>query len=249
VAAFFSSFILTTAHPHSYGYTEINNNWTLDSDFTGGLRITGNPPTFPFFPLVNLNGHTVTVDQEGIEVNAGTNTYLSGGTLTSSESFLDLRLLSQSGNNGYSYISTSVVISDSDHQVGLRIAGNDPGEGGITLAGDQSNTFTGNIEVSGRRNHLVLHKENGAIAIRGNFLIKDRALVRFSRNNQTLGTSNVTLKNYGVLQELFDSDITNTLKNLIIEDNGIVHFNHEEGNSANAKYYIYFDDLIIRLNR
>jgi len=153
--------------------------------------------------------------------------------------------MSQSGSSGYSYTTIDSIIADSGHQVGLRITGNDPNEGGLTLAGSQSNTFTGNVEVSGRRNHLVLAKTNGSIAVRGDILVKDKALVRFSHSNQTLGTSNVTLRNYGFLQNLSNSDITNTLQRLIVEDNGVVHFNHTEGNSQNSKYYIQINDLLI----
>jgi len=154
--------------------------------------------------------------------------------------------MSQLGSFGYSYISINSVIADSSHKIGLRVSGNDPGEGGVTLGGNQSNTFTGNVEVSGRRNHLNLDKGNRAIAVRGDILVKDRALIRFAQSNQTLGTSTITLKNYGVLQSLSvsGSDIKNKFKKLIIEDNGIVHFNHSEGKSERAKYYIYFDDLI-----
>jgi len=41
------------------------------------------------------------------------------------------------------------------------------------------------------------------------------------------------------------SDVTNTFQSLIVEDNGIVHFNHSEANSENTKYYIQLNDLLI----
>jgi len=86
---------------------------------------------------------------------------------------------------------------------------------------------------------------NGCIAVRSDILVKDEAIVRFSGSNQILKTSSITLKNHGELQSLFDNNISNAFQRLTIEDNGIVHFNHEEGNSLNSSYYIKVDDLII----
>jgi len=144
-----------------------------------------------------------------------------------------------------SYLSLDSIISDNGHSVSLNISGNKPGDGGVFLRGDKSNTFTGNTYVSGRRNHLVLEKTNGAIAVRGDIHVKDEALLRFGNSNQILKTSRVTLRNFGTLQTLANFDITNTFQSLIVEDNGIVHFNHTEGYSEGSKYYIKIDDLRI----
>jgi len=239
---------ITLAHsfelPNAYGITEVNNHWDLTTDFTGSIRLTGVADPNIAFPVVNLNGHKITIDSGGIEVNPGTRlAQFRDGILTSSESFLETRFLGQA----FSAIGLNVVIADSSHKVGLRITGNGYVDSGFYLYGGLSNTFTGNVEVSGIRNHLVLRKTGGAIAVRSNILVKDGAILRFEGSNQLLRTSSVTLKTNGVLQNLSlsGSDITNTFKSLVVEDNGIVHFNHTEGNSANAKYYIYLDDLII----
>jgi len=56
------------------------------------------------------------------------------------------------------------------------------------------------------------------------------------------------LRNGGVLQTLAPpsvDNITNTFRELIIENSGVVHFNHSEYNSQNSKYHIYVDDLVI----
>jgi len=115
----------------------------------------------------------------------------------------------------------------------------------VFLRGYESNTFTGNVEVSGRRNHLVLEKLNGALAVRGDILVRDKAIVRFAQSSQLLTSSSITLKKNGELQTLAAFDITNTFHNLTIEDSGTIHFNHSEGNSHRSKYYIKVDDLII----
>jgi len=140
-----------------------------------------------------------------------------------------------------------LVISDSEHQVGVRITGNDAEDAGFYLEGNQSNTFTGDVEVSGKRKHLVLRKTNGAIAVKGDILVNNKGILRFEGNDQTLKSSNVTLKNHGILQTLAGQggDITNTFKTLTIENNGIVEFNREVGDSLNSKYYIRVDDLLI----
>jgi len=55
----------------------------------------------------------------------------------------------------------------------------------------------------------------------------------------------VTLNSNGRLQYLADFNIENTFRSLIVENNGIVDFNHREGSSQNSEYYIKVDDLII----
>jgi len=145
----------------------------------------------------------------------------------------------------YSFIHIASVISDSSHKVGLQVTGK---EGAVRLIGSHSNTFTGNVEVSKSRALLVLGKTSGAVAVRSNIIVKDQAMVRFENSDQLLKSSNVTLRKSGILQTSSDSDITNTFQNLIVEENGVVHFNHTEGNSLNSKYYIYLDDLVIKEN-
>jgi len=186
----------------------------------------------------------MTIDSRGIESNHGMyNASIRGGILTSSESFLRFRY---SGSE-YASIELDLVISDSKHSVGLRVEGHDRAHSGLYLMGNQSNTFTGNVEVSGWKKHLVLRKDNGAIAVRSDILVKENAILRFEGSNQLLKTSKVKLKTHGVLQTLAGQggDITNTFLNITVEDNGVVHFNHGEGNSLNSKYYIKIDDLII----
>jgi len=216
----------------------------LNSDFTGSLRIQGSVAPGRF-PIINLNGHKITVDSEGIEVLPGAvGIHLSGGILTSREDFLKTHF-STNQISGYNYIHMDLVIADSDHQVGLRITGNEPEDAGFYMDGNQSNTFTGKVEISGRRKHLVLNKSNGAIAVRNDILSRNGAILRFTQSNQLLNTSSVTLKTHGVLQILSDFNTTNKFKNLIIEGSGIVHFNHEEKDSKNSHYYIKVDDIVV----
>jgi len=184
---------------------------------------------------------------DSIEIKSGTrDAKLTGGVLTSNKVFLEVRFTTQLGE-GYNYAHIYSTISDSSHKVGLRVTGNDPQDSGLYLEGNQSNTFTGNVEISGRRKHLVLRKTNGAIAVRGDILVKEKAILRFEGSAQLLKTSTITLKTHGAFQTLAGrgDNITNIFKNLIIKDNGVVQFNHSGGKSLGSKYHIYLDDLII----
>jgi len=186
----------------------------------------------------------MTINSGGIEANQGMwNGSIRGGKLTSSEKFLKIKYSSKE----YASFELKLVISDSKHRVGLRVTGDNSAPSGLYLLGNESNTFTGNVEVSGNKKHLVLRKTNGATAVKSDISVNNKAILRFEGSNQLLNAVNVKLKGHSVLQTLaiFGGNITNTFKNLIVEDSGIVHFNHEEGNSANSKYYIYIDDLII----
>ncbi|WP_197456827.1 PEP-CTERM sorting domain-containing protein [Cephaloticoccus primus] len=197
------------------------------------------------FPIVDLNGHTITLNSKGIEIVANTRSaFLTGGIITSGTNFVNARFTTHPGKV-YNNIYISSVIADSDHKVGLRVTGNDAQDAGFHLKGDQSNTFTGRVEVSGQRKHLVLAKTNGAIAIRGDVFVQKRARIRFLNSNQLLKTSNISLKSYGELQYLSNENTTNIFRNLTIEDNGIVNFIHRDRDSQKSKYYIKVDNLII----
>jgi len=196
------------------------------------------------FPVINTGGHTLTIDSGGIEVGHSTHAAtLYGGNVTSSESFLDIRL-SQSGDlypNGNLYINS--VIRDSGHSIGVRAAG----KGGLVFEGNQSNTFTGNVEVTGALTSLYLNKSDAAVAVKNNIFINE-GLVAFYKDQQVSNTSSITLKNNAKFgyNALWDHSIENTFKNLIIENGGVINFIHTATNDTlNSKYYIYLDDLII----
>jgi len=247
-AIVFSITTLFTALPFSYSVTEVSQNWTLDSDFRGSLRLNGTSDPTVTRPFINLNGHKITIDAGGIQTNQGMfNSEFTGGTLTSSESSL---IVKYSGKE-YNSIVLNLTIANSDHQIGLRVEGHDHAHSGLFLLGTESNTFTGNVEVSGWRKHLVLRKSNGAIAVRSDILVREEAVLRFEGDNQLSKTSNIELRSNSILQTLLkegNEKITNTFKNLTVEDGGVIHFSHEGSEIPNAKNYIKIDDLIINLS-
>jgi len=137
--------VLSLSLPCAYSFIEIRQNWVLDSDFSGSLRISGGERDISF-PQIDLNGHRMLIDAGGIGVAGTTAPHLYGGTITSSESFLTFYFLGSPHVAG-SYPSIDAVITDSTHKIGLRIL--NQGNGAVFLTGDQSNTFTGNVEASG----------------------------------------------------------------------------------------------------
>jgi len=143
----------------------------------------------------------------------------------------------------------NVIIADSTRPVGIRVTANPNrhGHSGVFLLGDRSNTFTGNVEISGENSNLVLHKTNNAIAVRGNILVQEKSILRIRGSNQLLKSSNITLKSGGTIITESDSNLSNTFKNLTIKDNGIINFahNNNEFHDKNSKYYLYADELII----
>jgi len=187
----------------------------------------------------------VTVDTAGIEIAPETRyAILYGGTLTSTGDLLKIHLASQSRK--HNHIMLDLVIRDSGQKMGISITGNNNSDSGFYLLGDRDNTFTGNVEISGRRKHLVLRKSNGAIAVRSNITVSKQAILRFEGSNQLLKTSSVTLRSYAVLQNLcLFNTITNTFKSLIIDSQGILAFDYTPESKAGSKSYIKVDDLII----
>jgi len=228
--------------PASYGFTEVSQDWTLDSDFSGSLQITGVKCTQ--YPAINLNGHKLTLDPQGIVINETTTPVIYGGTLTSNHTEVIFKFHGDPLIQG-SYPEIDAVIADNHQSVGLTIFG--PGNGAVQLTGNQSNTFTGNVRITGSHVGLVLRKSNGAIAVRSDLYVEDQALLRFAQSNQIIKTSKVTLAKNGRLQvlDIFGGNISNTFRSLSIVDNGILDFNHREGSSQNSEYHIYLEDLII----
>jgi len=237
--------ILALAVPSILNGTEVNSDWTLNSDFTGSLEIQGAKDGVRS-PLIHLQGHRLTVNRGGIQIKPYTSAAtIYGGVVTSNDTLL--RVLSQGTApyaSGSLYIDS--VIADSTHQVGVQFSG---GYGILVFEGHQSNTFTGNVEVYGKTNSLYLNKFNGAVAVRSNISIDQGKLI-FHQNNQLLNTSSVTLKNNATLSyvSLSSYSISNTFNKLSIENSGIIKFDHKIENSSNYnpnKYYLYLDDLII----
>jgi len=177
-------------------------------------------------------------------VNTSNGSFIHGlGYLTSNQSFLDIiinvRTASDKGLN-----IESAIIDNGPRKVGLRVSGDRPGEGVVFLTGSQSNTFTGNVEVSGRDNYLALGKTKGAVAVRENIFVRNGAVLNFANSNQTLRTSSVSVNDARViLYSGVAADTSNSLKQLTIDGSGVVAFDHTS--VFKFKKYLYLDNLLV----
>jgi len=114
----------------------------------------------------------------------------------------------------------------------------------VFLTGNQSNTFTGNVEVSGKNNYLVLGKTNGAVAVRSDISVKNGAILNFTNSNQTLKTSSVLVSNSSLmLYSGVAANTSNSLKKLTVDGAGVISFDHLS--VFKFKKYLYLDDLVV----
>jgi len=240
VAVVLGSFLLSPSLSLAFSITEVKQDWTLDSDFTGSLNLSGGAKDIQY-PNINLNSHKMTIDGGGITINGPMVSRIFRGPLTSNDSFLTFYFKGIAG--GYLNIDTS--ITDSTHKVGVKVVSG--GNGAIFISGNRDNTFTGNLEISGSYNSVVLNKSGGAIAVQGDIYVSDGGMLRFSQNQQISRTSSVRLKTRGWVQflSISDDDIKTSFKNLTVDDRGALSFNHEEGGSVRPNYYIFIDNLVI----
>jgi len=158
-----------------------------------------------------------------------------------------LYLYSKAGS--WNSLNIRGYISDnSSGKVGLYITKRNDYERGIGIVrikGIFSNTFTGNVVVEGRESHLYLQKENGAIAVRSNIIVRSGGVVGIERSNQIADTSTVTLQGNGSTFSLNDvsHSLSEKFKTLKVEGQGRVLFSRKAADRY-AKTLIV-DDLIV----
>jgi len=216
---------------------EVSQNWLLDKEFTGAIKINPNSTTGST-PIIDLNGHKITVDSGGIEVKFTNPSRIIGkGTLTSNTGFINIKLNRKSITN-IDGLKIHSIIADSQHKVGLKITGNGK-TNGVIIKGSESNTYTGDTIISGPGAF-------GATAIQGNVSAENGGILRFDGSDQLSSKSVVTLKN-GSINFLgnINTDLTNRIHQLKVEENSTINFGREPGNPSSDKQLIYINDLII----
>jgi len=208
--------------------------------YNGGYIVTNS--------LLNGKPHTLTVGDGGITAYIDESPVGIGGSgaLTSSTRFLDISVRSKLGASNYIEINTE--ISDNPtNRVNLRMlryAG--MGQGIISLGGDKNNTFTGSTEIYGINNRIILNKEKGAIAIRGDIFINDSARLTIRRDNQISSGSIVSLKNatFEFEDNYLDGKFTKreSFNRLVIEGTSFIQFSHQ---GLSDSRFLYLEDLYI----
>jgi len=220
----------------------VSGTVTLDSDQADYITyalIGGN---------LNLNGYTFTLPS----IYVGTNEWarITGpGSLTSDNPYINIGIYATSrtgGTGSLTGLSIESVIADSDHKVGLSIYGSRPLEGIVYLGGSQSNTFTGDVHLSGTNNYLALGKSNGATAVQGNIWGSSGAVLRLDRSNQIADSAVVTLSNATFYYSSPSTVITEKIHQLVIDQSSRLSF--DSIGRAHSNRYLYLDDLIIKEN-
>jgi len=220
----------------------VSGTFTLSSDqadyLTYGL-IGGN---------LNLNGYTFTLPS----IYVGTNEWAritEPGKLTSFQEYINIGIYATSrtgGTGALTGLSIESVIADSDHKVGLSIYGSRPMEGVVYLKGAQSNTFTGDVHLSGASNYLALGKTNGAIAVQGNIWASSGSVLRLDGSNQISDNSIVTLSGATFYYSPSNTVITEKIHQLVIDQTSRLSFDNAIREHPNR--YLYLDDLSIKGN-
>jgi len=208
---------------------------SLDRAYQGSVTIK--PTETGGYPSLDLNGYTLFVDG-GLYSNSWRGASISGrGSITSNNSTIDIVL----GKSSWHTLELESTIGDNGHRVGLRISSEGERKG-MGIAGSEANTFTGDVELSNVA--LSLRKRDGVVAIKGNVFVSRNAALNFDTSHQ-LGRSSVVTLNEGTLNfGNWGGDVTQSFKQLIVDNSGVLLFGHKD--SATTIKKLYLDDLLIR---
>jgi len=241
---------ISETFPPPPGISNINqyNDWTL----TGYNALTGNTELNRLELVsngvnggtaLNLNEHTLSIGKRGIIVRDWMNPRILGqGRLTSNQSFLDIYMLAETKPDFAFYID-SVISDHSNHKVGMRVLGSFYKQTGIILTGTNSNTFTGDLEVSGSDKYVALSKLNGATAIQGNISLGSNTILAIWRSNQIADSSSLRIENAALVFAGWEWDIEEKFHQAIIKGQGVLFFGHDRKEDSRRSFFL--DDLII----
>jgi len=173
-------------------------------------------------------------------------TFDGAGEMTSSSEFLDISLnVASILANGIA-IKSSIADLDSRHKVGFRISGSRVGMSYVYLLGDRSNTFSGNVYVSGRGNALVLQKDKNAIAVQGDIHVSDGAFLILKGSSQTLPSSSLKIKEATLQFGNIEMNLLNKFSKLTVEGDSILDFMHSDSRGGfTSNRMLYLDDIEI----
>jgi len=145
----------------------------------------------------------------------------------------------------------AVVSDNGANKVGIVLSGGVPGHRThIDLAGDNSNTFKGDVRIS-KLAGLQLYKRNGASAVLGNIFVSDGGYLILSGNNQISDSSRISLD--GRLRAatlyfcgVYFGTISEKVSELKVDGAGVIDcwYAPDLGFPYHATYF-YLDDLEI----
>jgi len=149
-----------------------------------------------------------------------------------------LRLSSSSYHRNQ--LDINAVICDSPtRKVGLRVSG---AMGAYRLMGNTPNTFTGDVEVTGKGQYFALAKNDGVTAVLGNIYVKDGAISGVDNSNQISDSSTVTLSGEGSGFGLFKTyrELSEAFHKLSVGSfsTGVLLFGHDQYDSFEKSLFL-----------
>jgi len=207
---------------------------SLDREHKGS--VTFNSTENGGYPSLDLNGYTLFIDGRLYSNSSRGASIVGRGSITSNNSTIDIVLGKDNGN----ILDLESAIRDNGHKVGLRIFSEGP-RTYVSMSGDASNTFTGDVELS--NSYLDLWK-SGGLAIKGNVFVNSNSRLTFDRSHQ-LSRNSFVILNEGTLHfGNWGGDVTQNFKQLTVDNSGVVSFGHKDRPTTIKK--LYLDDLWVR---
>jgi len=195
---------------------------------------------------LNLNGYKLIVGSGGVIIEGGTSHIISGGILTSSVGTIKFTSI---GSPVRHILPISSVISDSENiKVGLEIVNTSNLYNGIGLFGRQANTFSGDINITGKA-LLDLYKNAGVVSVSGNLNVNEGAKVSVYRSGQIGRAARVLLKSKSNALAIlgfngnFEKNIKEVFNGLKIDGNAVFSFSLNGNNKPHGARDILIDDL------
>jgi len=197
--------------------------------------------------IFELGRYKLTIGAGGVVVQGGRSHHFFGGMLTSSVGQIKFTPIA---NATYLLSLASVIADNGNMKVGLDIIGPNSSLGyrGIGLSGGESNTFTGDVNIS-RYVRLDLYKTGGAISVLGNLNVREGATVASYRGTQLGRNVRVLLQSKGQAYSKYElrgehqNDITEKFNQLVVDGKGVIDFFEGGQESSHGLREIIIDDL------
>jgi len=195
---------------------------------------------------LKLNGNKLSVGSGGVIIEGGRSHLISGGVLTSSFGTIKFTSI---GDPVRHILPISSVISDNGAiKVGLEITNTSTGYNGIGFHGGQSNTFSGDVNLTGKV-LLDLYKNAGVVSILGNLNVNGEARVSVFRSGQLGRGARVLLTSKSNARSVFgfngnhEKNIKEVFNELKVNGNAVVSFSLDRNEKPHGLREIILDDL------
>jgi len=150
---------------------------------------------------------------------------------------------------GHVFQIQSGVVDSGGKRIGINITASYNGHAAVEFEGGTSNTFTGDINITGNA-HLNLIKRGNATAISGNLNIRNGAYTVIYNHEQIANHVRVSLISRGKASALKfggaiypGSRLNETIHELVVEGNGAIDFGSQDSNAMHGQRFLYLDYL------